>query len=90
MRRNGTKTYAKGLLLCLCALPLVGCSRTPSIDILGSFFPAWLVCVAVASLLTALTRAVLMRFQIKFDLPGLAYPSLAALYTFALWLIFFY
>ena len=77
-------------LLCLSALHLAGCSRAPSIDILGSFFPAWLVCVAAASLLTALTRVVLMRFQLKFDLPGLAYPSLAALYTFALWLLFFY
>ena len=86
---NGTSPR-HGLLLCLSALPLAGCSRTPSIDILGSFFPAWLVCVAAASLLTALTRALLARFQMKFDLPGLAYPSLAALYAFALWLAFFY
>jgi len=72
------------------ALPLAGCSRTPSVDILGSFFPAWLVCLAAASLLTALTRLVLMRIQVKVDLPVLAYPSLAALLTFALWLVLFY
>lgn len=91
MNGNRNKPSPKhGLLLCLSALPLAGCSRTPSIDILGSFFPAWLVCVAAASLLTALTRVVLMRFQMKFDLPGLAYPCLAALYTFSLWLVFFY
>jgi hypothetical protein len=78
------------LPLYLVALPLASCSRTPSVDILGSFFPAWLVCLAAASLLTALTRMVLMRVQVKFDLPVLAYPSLAALLTFALWLMFFY
>jgi hypothetical protein len=78
------------LLLYLVALPLAGCSRTPSVDVLGSFFPAWLVCFAAASLLTALTRLVLTRFQVKFDLPILTYPSLAALLTFALWLMFFY
>jgi len=72
------------------ALPLAGCSRTPSVDILGSFFPAWLVCLAAASLLTALTRLALMRIQVKVDLPVLAYPSLAALLTFALWLVLFY
>jgi len=73
-----------------CALLLVGCSRTPSIDVLGSFFPAWLVCIAAATSLTALTRLVLSRFQLKFGLPVLAYPSLAALLAFGLWLIFFY
>lgn len=91
MSGNRNRPSAKyRLLLRLSALPLAGCSRSPSVDILGSFFPAWLICVAAASLLTALTRVILMRFQMKFDLPGLAYPSLAALYTFSLWLIFFY
>jgi hypothetical protein len=85
------KSSAKyGFLFYLVALPLAGCSRTPSIDILGSFFPAWLVCFGAASLLTALTRLVLMRLQVRLDLPVLAYPSLAALLTFSLWLMFFY
>jgi hypothetical protein len=56
----------------------------------GSFFPAWLVCLTLAVLLTALTRLVLLRFHMNLDLPVLAYPSLAALLTFALWLIFFH
>lgn len=91
MSRNENKPSAQyGLLLCLALLPFAGCSLTPSVDILGSFFPAWLVCIAAASLLTAVTRLVLIRLQAKFDLPGLAYPSLAALLTFGLWLIFFY
>jgi len=78
------------LLLHLVVLPLAGCSRTPSVDILGSFFPAWLICLAAASLLTALTRLVLTRLEIRLDLSVLAYPSLAALLTFALWLMLFY
>ena len=28
-------------------LLLTGCGRAPSFDILGSFFPAWLVCLVV-------------------------------------------
>jgi hypothetical protein len=91
MIARGNRSSAKyGLLLSLAALPLAGCSRTPSVDVLGSFFPAWLICFAAASLLTALARLILMRLHMKLDLPVLAYPALAALLTFSLWLMFFY
>ena len=68
---------------------LLGCSRAPSVDILGSFFPGWLVCLVPAIAITALTHLVLSRLRVKLSFPALVYPSLAALYTFALWLIFF-
>jgi len=71
-------------------LLLAGCSRAPTVDILGSFFPAWLICLIVAILLTALVRLVLLRLRLNVAFPILVYPSLAALFTFALWLIFFY
>ena len=74
----------------LASLFLAGCGRAPSVDVLGSFFPGWLVCFAAAVLLTALSRLVLLRFRMKVELPVLAYPSLTAFFTFALWLIFFY
>jgi hypothetical protein len=55
---------------------------------LGSFFPAWLVCFAVGILLAVLCRALLQaRFEIAF--PVLVYPSLTAIFTFALWLALF-
>jgi hypothetical protein len=69
---------------------LSSCSRAPSIDVLGSFFPAWLVCFIGAIVLTALARLALLRLRVKAALPLLVYPSLAALFTFLLWLIFFY
>ena len=77
-------------LLPLLAALLSGCSRAPSIEVLGSFFPAWLVCFIVAIVLTALARLALLRLRVKVALPLLTYPSLAALFTFLLWLIFFY
>ncbi len=64
-------------------------TRAPSFDILGSFFPAWLVCLALALLLTAAARWLFPRLRIVIALPVLTYPSLTALLTFALWLIFF-
>ena len=91
MRATGKRRpVMPGFLVSLSALPLASCSRAPSVDILGAFFPAWLVCLTLAVLLTALTRLVLLRFQMNLDLAVLAYPSLAALFTFALWLIFFH
>ncbi len=70
-------------------LALSGCSRAPSFDILGSFFPAWLVCLALALLFTVAVRWVLMRVHVVLALPIVTYPSLTALLTFALWLAFF-
>ncbi len=74
-----------GLAATLCA----HCTRAPSFDILGSYFPAWLVCLAIAVLLTVLTRALLLRFEIPLAVPVVAYPSLTALFTFAIWLACF-
>jgi hypothetical protein len=72
----------------LAPLLLTGCGRAPAFDVLGSFFPAWLVCFAVAILLAVLCRALLQpRVEIAF--PVLVYPSLTAVFTFALWLALF-
>jgi hypothetical protein len=75
--------------LVLAVLLLTSCSRAPSFDIIGSFFPAWLVCLVVAIVLTAFTGWSLRLLHIELAVPTLTYPSLTALFTFALWLIFF-
>ena len=82
--------FVRRLPLLLVAPLLSSCSRAPSVEVLGSFFPAWLVCFIVAIVLTALARLGLLRLQVKAALPLLVYPSLTALFTFLLWLIFFY
>jgi len=66
-----------------------GCSRAPTFDIVGSFFPAWLVCLCLGILLAVFARWLLLRLKVALVLPILVYPSLAALFTFSLWLIFF-
>ena len=85
-----TRSVKHQLLVFLIALLLAGCSRAPSFDVLGSFFPAWLVCFIVAIVVTSLVRLALERLHIKVGLPILVYPSLAAVFTFGLWLICFY
>jgi hypothetical protein len=65
------------------------CGRAPSFDVLGSFFPAWLACLALSLLLTVAARWLFLRLHIVIAIPILTYPSLTALFTFALWLTFF-
>jgi len=69
-------------------LLLTGWERAPSFDILGSFFPAWLVCLVVAIVLTIVSRALLIRY-VEIVWPVLVYPSLTAIFAFALWLAIF-
>jgi hypothetical protein len=68
-----------------------GCSRAPSFNILGSFFPAWILCGLIGILLTALTRMLFVRYKFEQELSPLilVYPCLAAFFTFTLWLLFF-
>jgi len=82
--------FVRLLPLLLVSSLLSSCSRAPSVEVLGSFFPAWLVCFIVAIVLTVLVRLLVMRLRLKVVLPMLAYPGLATFFTFALWLVFFY
>ncbi len=70
-------------------LMLGGCSRAPTYDIMGSLFPAWLVCIFLGITLAGIARWILVRARIALLYPTLAYPCLAAVFTFAVWLIFF-
>lgn len=70
------------------ALMLAGCSHAPTYDVMGSLFPAWLVCIALGTVLTVLARW-LLRNRVALLFPVLVYPCLAAVFIFAIWLIFF-
>ena len=84
-----TGQFVKRGLASLGLLLLASCSRAPSIEILGSYFPAWLLCLTLGILLTFLSRWFLMRLQIPVLPAILVYPSLTAMFTFALWLVFY-
>lgn len=73
------------------ALLLFGCGHAPNIDIIGSFFPVWMLCLAIAIPLTFLARVLLVRFQLETEVGPLAlfYPCVVLLFTSLLWLIFF-
>ncbi len=84
--RNKKSIPASTLLLLLC-----GCSRSPSIDVLGSYFPAWIVCCIIGIVLALVTYFILVRLQLEPAIPmkTVVYPCAAAAYTFLAWIIFY-
>ncbi len=72
-------------------LSTAGCSRAPSFNVLGSFFPAWILCGVIGILLTVGVRIVFVRTKFEPELSPLIliYPCLAAFFTFSIWLLFF-
>jgi hypothetical protein len=72
------------------ALPLLGgCSEAPSQNILGSYFPSWMICALVGILLAAVTHRGLALAGIDkaIPVPLLVYLAFAVLFAFATWLV---
>ncbi len=68
-----------------------GCGTAPSVDIIGSFFPVWMICLTAAVVLTFVVHSLLVRFRLETEVGPVAlfYPSVVILLTSLLWLIFF-
>jgi fructose-specific phosphotransferase system IIC component len=88
MTKRG-RSRSKRYVLAPASLVLAGCARAPAFDVLGSFFPAWLLCLIAAIFLTVLAGWLFLRLRVELVPPILIYPSLTALFACALWLIFF-
>jgi hypothetical protein len=67
-------------------LTATGCSRAPTFNILGSFFPSWILCGVLGILLAVLVRVVFVRTKLEEELSPLirVYPCLAAFFTFSI------
>jgi len=63
----------------------------PQINIIGSFFPSWMLCLLIGIVAALLTRLLLIRAGIDPYLGprALVYPSLVVLVTLVLWVAFF-
>jgi YtcA-like protein len=80
----------KPLLIFVCLL-CAACSRAPSINVLGSFFPAWMVCIIAAVVLAFVVRFLLLKFKLESEVGnlGLFYPCVVIFLACGLWLLFF-
>ena len=86
--KTNLKSLACGATACLW---FTGCGRAPAINILGSFFPAWMICLTAGVILAFIARFILLRYRLETEVGPLAlfYPCVVVLSTCLLWLIFF-
>jgi hypothetical protein len=84
------RAAARGACVAL-VLSATGCSRAPTFNLLGSFFPAWILCGVIGIVLTVAVRIFFVRIDFEKELSPLivVYPCMAAFFTFTLWLLFF-
>ena len=63
----------------------------PQINVVGSFFPSWMLCAAIGIVVAVLARQIFLRAGIDAFLwpRPLVYPSLALLVTLMLWVTLF-
>lgn len=89
MKLSPRTTALVGVLGSLNAL--AGCARAPSFNIVGSFFPAWLICMVVGIGLAVIANWMLRRYKLDQQIVWtiVVYPCLAAFFAFILWLVFF-
>jgi hypothetical protein len=61
------------------------------VDVIGSFFPAWMLCLLLGVALAFLVRYLLLRFRMESEAGPLAlfYPCVVILLACLLWLVFF-
>ena len=63
----------------------------PQINVVGSFFPSWMLCAAIGIAVTLLAHRLFLKLGVDPYLGprALVYPSLAILVTLVLWVTLF-
>ena len=95
VRRNRFRAVGIiGLLLLIGALVFVVrpfSHRSPTIDILGSYFPAWMICIVTGLTLALVSRWIIRAYHLEpYASPApLIYSCLTIIYTFMTWIIFY-
>ena len=72
-------------------LASTGCSHSPELNILGSYFPSWIICLSIAIAFTFGAHIVITKRKMADELwpLPLVYTSLVCLASCVFWLIFF-
>ncbi len=66
-------------------------AHSPSIDVLGSYFPAWLLCTVVGVIFTIIARLLFIAWKLEAHVrpKPIVYPCLIAVFAMTVWLLFF-
>ena len=91
IRRNRHRRGPLGLWRVAIALPVAACSYSPTMDLLGSYFPAWMLCAVIGIVAAVIIRQILAVAGINDYVvaPLLTYAGLAVSATLLVWLLWF-
>jgi YtcA family len=93
MKARLLKLVAAAVVLLVIAFLAVQLSshRSPTVDVLGSYFPAWMVCILSGMTLTLVTHWIIQVCKLKTYIgpSPLIYSSLMIIFTFATWILFY-
>jgi len=87
MKKTAALSLGIGGVCLLCS----GCGRAPAIDVIGSFFPVWMLCLIIAIVFASVLRVFLLRRQLEpaIEPVALFYPCVVIFISCLLWLIFY-
>jgi len=72
-------------------LLFTGCNTAPSQDIVGSFFPSWMLCALIGIIFSAVVHRIFVKTGVEENLPAkpFLYLLLILIFTFIIWLLWF-
>jgi hypothetical protein len=73
-------------------LALTGCSRNPSLEISGSFFPAWMLSIFIGLIATLIAKRIFLATRLDSHMTPhlLVYGALMISITLLTWLLLYY
>lgn len=85
------RTTLRHFAIPVAILFITGCNRNPNVEIVGSYFPGWMISLALGVLLSFGAHALLRKQGLTYMIghPAVVYPSMVVLFTCLLWLCFF-
>ena len=91
--RTVLKIAAFGLaivVLCFVAVR-ISSHHSPTVDVLGSYFPAWMICILSGLALTLVAHWIVQVGNLKpyIGPAPLIYSCLTIIFTFATWILFY-
>jgi YtcA family len=91
VRRGKPYWTTRNLWQVAITLVVSGCSHSPTMDLLGSYFPAWMLCVGIGILAAVIIRQILALAGIHEYVvaPLLTYAAFAVSATLLAWLLWF-
>ena len=87
----GIVTIALALLIGFFLAAQMFSHHSPTVDILGSYFPGWMICIVSGLTLTLVAHWIVQVGRLKPYLgpPPLIYSCLMIIFTFATWILFY-